>query len=542
MATPELETLAWGLAGERCRTFSWWAAYYGLTEYYARLTCPTRDQLDVYLSWLGRLRDEIESLPEASAELDAINRDVLTLAVDYERFWLGHPPYEAWNISPAYLLLDGVHEILQLSRLSEDEKLVFLLARLEQGQALFDTLRQTWELPTVLNLEDTISQAQQVDQVLTTMLTPLMDHFPQERPTLEKLIAATGEKSRRFAHWLQDEVEPGTHATCYVLGKEGYEQLLSVRQEGHTWSERLEWGERSLQASRRRLDELAPDLAPEDGTLEAALEKARDNLPEIPILEEARNAYQRVAVFLKDRQLLHVPDARCEIAEPPSWDPFWGEGMIGITYMEILRDDPQFTIIVVPPTTEKGRRELNRSDILLAMAHEGAAGHLGSCLLQKNRETPVRLLLRPGTGIDDRWTFYWEQVLREEGIEPTLDYEFLQEYRVFWCSLRHVCDVKLHCGLMSFEECADFLATEGHVSPLTARAYTKAIAQMPGYFSSFVVGKEQLIRLREHVKAILGTRYSPAAFHQWVGEAGPIPHSLLEREIFERAGVTARIA
>jgi hypothetical protein len=542
MATPELETLAWSLARKRCRTFSWFAAHYGLTEHYARLAYPTKDQLDAYLSWLEHLRDEVEALPEASNELDAIDCDVLKLTIDYERFWLSHPPYEERNISPAYMTLDGVHEILQLSRLPEDDKLVFVLARLEQGQALFDTLRPTWDVPTVLKLDDTIPHAQQVDPVLTTMLTPLMDRFPKKRPALEKLIAAVGEKSRRFARWLQDEVEPGTHPTCYVLGKEGYEQLLSVRQEGHTVSERLAWAERSLQASRARLDELAPYLAPHDGTLEAALEKVRDDLPEIPILEEARNAYQRVAAFLEDRQLLHVPDARYEIAEPPTWDPFWGEGVIGITFMEILRDDPQFTIIVVPPTTEKGRRELNRPDILLAMAHEGAAGHLGSCLLQKNRRTPVRLLLPLGTGIDDRWTFYWEQVLREEGIEPTLDYEFLQEYRVFWCSLRHICDVKLHCGLMSFEECAEFLATEGHVSPLTARAYTKSIARMPGYFSSFVVGKEQLIRLREHVKASLGARYSPAAFHQWVGEAGPIPYRHLEREILHRAGIQARIA
>jgi uncharacterized protein (DUF885 family) len=214
--------------------------------------------------------------------------------------------------------------------------------------------------------------------------------------------------------------------------------------------------------------------------------------------------------------------------------------MVGITAAEILCGEPEFTIVVVPPTTEESRKELNRSDILLAMAHEGPAGHLGSTVLQKGRGSVIRLLLPPGMGIDDRWTFYWEQVLREEGIEPTPAYEFLQEYRVLWCSLRHICDVKLHCGLMSFEECVEFLTEEGHTSPLTARAYTKAIARMPGYFSSFVVGKEQLIRLRESVRARLGARYSHAMFHRWVGEAGPIPFGLLEREIEERTRVEAR--
>jgi hypothetical protein len=541
MTTPELEALAWDFARDRCATVSGWAAYYGLMEYYPRLTYPSREHLDAHRSRLGRLLDEIDALPQELDELHAIDREVLRLAIEYDLFKHDHPPYGESNVSPTYMILDGVHQILQLSRLSDDEKLTFVLSRLDQGRELFDTLRQTWQAATTLNLKDTIPQAQQVDKILTTMLTPLMDGFPQQRPTIERLVGAVGEKGRSFAQWLRDEVEPGTDRTCYVMGKNSYEQLLTVRQEGHTWSERLELGERSLRESRKRLDDLAPNLIPEVRTIEAALEKVRENLPEVPVLEEARNAYQRVAAFLESRRLLHVPDARCEIEEPPSWDPFWGEGMVGITYAEILREDPEFTIIVVPPTTEEGRKELHISDILLAMAHEGPAGHLSSCLLRKSRESIIRLLVPPGTGVDDRWTFYWEQLLREEGIEPTPAYEFLQEYRVFWCSLRHVCDVKLHCGLMSFEECVEYLAGEGQVSPLTAKAYAKAIARMPGYFSSFVVGKEQVVRLREDIKAYLGAQYSPAMFHQWVGEAGPIPHKLLEREIWERARGEARM-
>lgn len=208
--------------------------------------------------------------------------------------------------------------------------------------------------------------------------------------------------------------------------------------------------------------------------------------------------------------------------------------MLGFTCAETLRDDPLLKVIVAPPRTEKGKRELNRSYILLGIAHEGAAGHLTSYLLLKKRGNIIRLLIPLDTGIDDRWTFYWEQLLREEGIESTIEYEFYQEYRVFWCSLRHICDIKLHCELMSFEECAGFLEKEGDVSPIMAKAYAKAIAEMPGYFSSFIIGKEHLIKLREHTKEQIGGQYSPKLFHKWVGEAGPIPYILLRREIRER--------
>jgi hypothetical protein len=540
MATPELEALAWEYVQDRCRTFSWCPTYYGLEEYYPRLRWPSKEDLDEYRSRLERTLGRIDSLPPEPDESGAIDREVLRFVVEYEYVRSNLPPYEESNLSPAYVIMDGLHGILELPRLSDGEKLGFVLARLEQGRDLFDTLRETWQVPSTLELDDAIPLAQRAEQVMTTMLTPLMEGFPRERPGLERLIAEIGEMGLDFARWLEAEVKPKTDRTCYVMGKERYEQLLTVRQEGHTWAERLELGELSLCQSRVRMDELASQLVPEAGTMEAALEKVWEDLPQVPILEEARNAYQRVGVFLEEKGLLHVPEARCAIEEPPSWDTFWGEGMVGITLAEILRDDPQFTIIVVPPTTEESRKGLNRSDILLAMAHEGAAGHLGSSVLQKGRESIIRQLVPPGTGVDDRWTFYWEQVLCEEGIEPTLAYQFLQEYRVFWCSLRHICDVKLHCGLMSFEECAEYLAREGKVPPGTAKAYTKSIAWMPGYFSSFVVGKEQLLRLREQVKVQLGRQYSPAMFHQWVGQAGPIPYGLLERDVRAQATAAGR--
>ena len=71
-------------------------------------------------------------------------------------------------------------------------------------------------------------------------------------------------------------------------------------------------------------------------------------------------------------------------------------------------------------------------------------------------------------------------------------------------------------------------------APATAKMYAKAIAGMPGYFSSFIVGKEQLIELRAYVEAQLGSQYAPGLFHRWVGEAGPIPYTLLDREIQAR--------
>ena len=87
---------------------------------------------------------------------------------------------------------------------------------------------------------------------------------------------------------------------------------------------------------------------------------------------------------------------------------------------------------------------------------------------------------------------------------------------------------------MSFEECAQFLEEQGNVPPIMAKVYTRAILNMPGYFSSFIIGKQRLIKLREQIKNQLGDNFSIEEFHKWIGEAGPIPYTLLNREIQER--------
>ena len=524
---PALQELAEKFIKTYCETFPLESIYYGLPEYYPLLQYPNKAQIESYSKFLENLSHDIKTISELDG-LDKIDQEVFQVIIDLEQFMLSTAPYEALAVNPANLVLRGIHDIVELHT-SDEEKLRLIISRLQSVLPLFETCKPTWENATILDLEN-IPTAKTLEPFLTAMVTPFLEKFPHKTPVIKNLIETVDEKGKAFAHWVEDEISP--EKSCHILGKELYEKLLHVRKEGHTWEERLHIGETNLKRSKTRLQKLAQKIVPE-GTVKNALSKVKGNFVE-NLVEESHTAHENVVTFLKESNLLHLPDYPFQITEPPEWDPYLREGMIAASMAGILLKDPLLTIHVVPPSTEKGKKELNRSFILLGMAHEGAAGHLGSFALRKERGNIVRLLTPLDTGIDDGWTFYWEQLLREEGIEPTTEYEFFQEYRVFWCSLRHICDVSLHCGLMSFEECVEFLEKEGDVSPLTAKGYVKLIAIMPGYFSSFIIGKEQLLNLRTCVKRELGHLYSPDLFHKWIGEAGPIPSTLLRREIRER--------
>ncbi len=525
---PTLQLLAEKFIKTHCETFPLESTYYGLTEYYPLLQYPGKAQIESYTAFLKDISTAVEALSGLNG-LDTVDQHVLQVIIDLERFMVKTVPYEGSAVNPAQIILGGIYSIIEL-RIPDEEKMELIISRLQCGLSLFESCYPTWEKATITDVEG-IPVIQTVGNTLTGMLTPFMENY-DKKSIIKELIEDIDEKGKEFAHWLEDDIKPQTTESCRVLGKENYKMLLRIRKEDHTWEERLEMGKTSLQRSKTRLKALAQKMVPE-GTVKAALEKVR-SIPVENYVKAARTAHENVVTFLKDNDLLQLPEYPFQIVEPPDWDPYFSEGMVGANMAEILRDEPLLQITIAPPQTEKGRKELNKSFILLGAAHEGAAGHLGSFILRKKRNNLIRMLIPLTTGIDDGWTFYWEQLLREKGIDPTIEYEFFQEYRVFWCSLRHICDVSLHCGLMSFKECVTFLEKEGDVSPLTAKGYVKLIAVMPGYFSSFIVGKAQLLHLREYTREQLGHKYSLGLFHKWIGEAGPIPHVLMKQEIKER--------
>ena len=531
MVHPRLLTIANTYIKELCQIYPLFAVEYGFSEFYPNLSYPTEAQETSFGMFLDSLLSQVKTVNDKLDPIDKIDKEVLVYIFREMSFFLRMHPYDEKNLIPSQIILYGVHEILQLQHLSIQKQSEYILSRLAQSSSWFDDLRSTWKHVTLLALEDAILQLQNLGVSLSQMLQPILETNSSVQSQIRNLILRLGEKGKTFAEWLEQEVKPITAVVYKPLGQAKYQQLLKIRQEGHSWSERLKIGEESLNSSQQRLQELAEKLAPKEKTVKAAMTKVREDQPTAPVLEEAKKNHEFLLNFMQEKELLDVPPGSIDIIEPPSWSLFWGEGMAGIELKEILTATPLIQLIIAPPTSAKGKADLNRSSIMLAVAHEGVAGHMSSFLLTKQRNNLTRQLVSSATGIDDRWTFYWEEVLNQYRVKPDLRYAFFVESRKYWCALRTICDVKLHCGLMTFDECVSFLEIEGDVSPITAKAYAKAILQMPGYFSSFIVGKNRLFKLKEHAKASLGPIFSIKLFHQWVGEAGPIPYHLLKKEI-----------
>ena len=70
---PELEQLANKYIKTQCEVFPFWAAYYGLTEYYSTLHYPTKGQLQSFIEFLENLLQKVTTI---SGKMDEFNKIV----------------------------------------------------------------------------------------------------------------------------------------------------------------------------------------------------------------------------------------------------------------------------------------------------------------------------------------------------------------------------------------------------------------------------------------------------------------------------------
>ena len=164
--------------------------------------------------------------------------------------------------------------------------------------------------------------------------------------------------------------------------------------------------------------------------------------------------------------------------------------------------------------------------------HEGAPGHHFQIALAQELQGLPKFRKFGGYGAYiEGWGLYSERLGKEMGyyVDPISDFGRLSLEA--WRAVRLITDSGMHAMKWSREKAIDFFREN---SMLSERDIVKEIERYlcnPGQATSYMVGQQKILMLRDKAKAALGAKFDIRGFHDAVLKDGALPLDVLEQQV-----------
>jgi uncharacterized protein (DUF885 family) len=202
-------------------------------------------------------------------------------------------------------------------------------------------------------------------------------------------------------------------------------------------------------------------------------------------------------------------------------------------------DSDQTGYMYIPPLPDRfdkamarqyynsGRRHGYRGGIV----HEGLPGHHFQISIANRNPSFIRKL-QFNTCLIEGWALYCEQMVVEQGLYPPDSFPDLRWLGGVWFrAARIIVDAKLHTGKMSYDDAWKFMVDKCWPDTAFFKAEVRRYCLSPSQPMSYLVGKTQILALRDEYRKKVGTRFSLKDFHDRLLAEGSIPVRLIRRKL-----------
>ena len=359
----------------------------------------------------------------------------------------------------------------------------------------------------------------------------------QVREDLRQAVLEASETAAQayeaYRDWVQQDLLPVAGGD-FAIGRERFNTLLRVQHHLTLNADDLEAvGRRLFAETRAALDRLAERIAPGRPWRDLVEEAKADHPRAGELLDAYRAELDRLKTFLRDRDLVTVPDYAedLEVVETPTFQ----RGLVPYAaYMAPApfeaRQRGQFWVTPVDPhappeAQERQLREHSTFSYPITALHEAYPGHHLQLTIANQVPSFVRKHVHSSL-FAEGWAFYCEALMAEQGYFPDPRHLLFQLKDQLWRAARVVIDVGLHTGAMDVETGVRILVDDVALEEEQARAEVRRYAASPTQPSSYAVGKDLILALRGEFSG-LGLR----AFHDALLASGTIPLPLVRGEM-----------
>ena len=543
---PSLSALSEEFVEVICRLDPVAATAMGIHDYDHLLPDDSPAGFEERRAWLDDLSRRLDSSTPTDQLPVAQRVDSLLLRsrIDAMRFHLESLPALARNpVRFTETAMQSIFLLLERPFAPLDERKELLLSRLLAIPDYLERARQSLDqVPQVfadLAREANLTGPAYVDDVARV----LERHFPAESERIEHAVGRARVGFSRYQDFLEREL-PKRVGGSHAIGEAAFNELLRREHLLDRDAQEIEaLGVEHVDATLALLVAEAKRIDPaRDWHQQLAAAKRHH-----PASSKVREAYtrevERARRFVADRKIAPIPEGPVQVIDTPVFERMF------VPYASYLAPGPfdhdQTGVLYVTPVDLSGSRQEQQEQLAghctaaipLVVLHETYPGHLLQWQLAHRASSRLRQLSANLCFVEG-WALYCEEMMWEQGffMEPAT--RLIQLRDLLFRACRCVIDVRLQSGRMSFDEAVDYLVKVAMIEPGNARREVRRYVLAPTQPLSFLVGKLELLAVRDEAKRRFGERFNLHDFHAGVLSGGALPIKLVREELAERAKVT----
>jgi uncharacterized protein (DUF885 family) len=171
-------------------------------------------------------------------------------------------------------------------------------------------------------------------------------------------------------------------------------------------------------------------------------------------------------------------------------------------------------------------------DLEVVAFHEGVPGHhLQLSRIQMLDDLPAMQRQRSLSVFSEGWALYAEQLSEEMGLYDSTESLLGAVTASLMRAARLVVDTGLHALGWSHRHALEFLVAHVPIPESFLANEIDRYLVLPGQALTYLIGKRELLRLRDDASRRLGPRFTLPAFHAAVLDSGSLPMPVLEGKI-----------
>jgi uncharacterized protein (DUF885 family) len=504
----------------------------GYHQYDTQLEDYSRKKIDAWVADLVFFERRIETIPAAGLDeatrgdrdmvLNNIRSTLLTL--ETIRGWEKNPDLYSGGIA------NGAFSLMERKFAPPNDRLRSLIAREKLMPSRLDQARVNLKNPPHISTEIAIEQLpgiisffeKDVPAAFVEAKDPALN--AQFKQANAEVIAAL----KSYLDWLKSDLLPRSNGD-FRIGAENFAKKLQYDEMVDIPLDKLlEIGFADLHKNQQHFNKLAKELEPGKDSRTVLEQLGSDHPAPDQLLNAFRSTFDNLIAFIKTHQIVTIPsDVRPIVEETPPFmrattfasmdTPGPYEKHATEAYFNVTLPEKTLT----PKEVEGFMHSFNKGTIISTAVHEAYPGHYIQFLWVPQAPSRVRKLLGANTNVEG-WAHYCEQMMLDAGYgqpgtgaKDEREAKFLRLGQLQDALLRNarfIVGIQMHTGKMTTDQAVEFFQKEGYQSKETALVETKRGTGDPTYLY-YTLGKLEIMKLREDLKAKDGAAFSLEKFH-----------------------------